>query len=97
MSDIEGGTSDLQTAVDTSNANKQNIITTAPAEGGQVVLDGVSLNKIGIRGDTLARETRTKVIKLKVDQDKIQERLTPITDATNSKPVLSGTIVHRSK
>ncbi len=96
LSNTGGETSDLQTAVNTLNANKQNSITNAPVEDGQAVLDGASLNKIGIKDDTLAVETSTKVTKLGVNKEKTQVKLTPIGDATKSKAVLTETSAVRS-
>ncbi len=60
---------------------------------GQAVLDGVSLNKIGIKDITLAIETSNQVIKLGYDKALIQKRLIPRpTQASdNSGSILSGT------
>ena len=80
MSNLEGDASDLQTAVDTLNTHKQNKIGNAETVDGQAVLDGVSLNKIGVNSDTLVIETNNKVIKLRVNTEKIQAKLTADVD-----------------
>ena len=92
MSTLEGETSDLQAALDALVIGKQNNITNATVSEGQALLgsNNTTLNKIGVKDDTLLIETTQNVIKLGVDKTKIQERLTPIADATTSKAVLSG-------
>ena len=92
LSTVEGETSDLQAALDALSINKQNNITNATVSEGQALLgsNNTTLNKIGVKDDTLLIETTQNVIKLGVDKTKIQERLTPIADATTSKAVLSG-------
>ena len=98
LSNLEGDASDLQTAIDSLNTVKQNKISNADVVG-QALLDSdnATLNKIDVKDDTLVIETSNKVIKLRVDKGKIQEKLTAITDATNatttSKAVLSNTTV----
>ena len=85
LSNLEGDASDLQTAIDSLNTVKQNKISNADVVG-QACLDSdnATLNKIDVKDDTLAIETSNKVIKLRVDKGKIQEKLTAITDATNA-------------
>ena len=80
LSNLEGDASDLQTTVDSLSANKQDTITNAPVSEGQAVLDGVLLNKIGVKDDTLLIEITGKVIKLGVNKDKIQAKLTAGVD-----------------
>ena len=92
LTNVEDDTSDLQTAVDALSLNKQNNITNATVSEGQALLgsDNATLHKIGVKDYTLLIETARKVIKLGVDKTKIQEKLTPIADATTSRAVLSG-------
>jgi hypothetical protein len=96
LSNLEGDASDLQTAVDTLNANRQNTFANALVAEGQTVLDCASLNKIGIQDDTLAIETGKKVTNLGVHTEKIREERTAIGDATLSKAVLTETATIRS-
>ena len=93
LSNLEGDAGDLQTTVDTLNISKQDAITNAPVLEGQALKVGSVLNKIGTRDSTLTVETSGSIVKLAVDKTKIQEKLIPITDATTSKAVLSGTTV----
>ena len=97
LSSVEGDTSYLQSSLDVLSRDKQNNITNTTVSEGQALLDSENstLNKIGIKDDTLLIETSNKVIKLRVDKGKTQEKLIAITDATNatttSKAVLSNT------
>ncbi len=84
MSTLEGDASDLQTAVDALSTNKQDTITNAPVSEGQAIKVGSLLNRIGTKDSTLIVETTGNIIKLGVDTDKIQEKLTAIADATNA-------------
>ena len=75
LSTIENDTSDLQTSVDALSTNKQDTINNAPVSEGQSIKVGSLLNKIGTKDSTLAVETTDNVIKLGVDKEKIQEKL----------------------
>ena len=66
---------------------------TPPVLEGHALKVGSVLNKIGTKDSTLTVETSGSIVKLAVDKTKIQEKLIPITDATTSKAVLSGTTV----
>ncbi len=91
LTTVEDDTSDLQAALDSLSLNKQNNITNATVSERQALLgsDNATLNKICAKDDTLLVETTVNIIKLGVDKTKIQEKLTPIADATTSKAVLS--------
>jgi hypothetical protein len=55
-------------------------------------LDGVSLNKIGAKHNTLVIETSNDFVKFRVDTGNMQEKLTAISDATNSKALARITV-----
>ena len=101
LSNLEGDASDLQTTVDALVTNKQDTINNAEVSDGQAIKDGSFLNKIGTKDSTLSIETTGNIIKLAVDKNNIQEKLTATPDATNttttptitSKAVLSNTTV----
>ena len=92
MSNIEGDTSDLQTALDTLSVKRKDTITNAEVVEGQAVLYGVSLNKIGTKSKTVVIETSNKVSKLRVDKDKFQEKLIPgeLPSESQTSAVLDG-------
>ena len=90
LSTIENDTSDLQTAVDALSTNKQDTITHAPVSDGQAIKIGSLSNKVGTKDSTLTVETTDNIIKLGVDKEKIQEKLSAGTLLANdnSPPIL---------
>ena len=90
LSNLEGDAGTLQTTVDALSISKQDAITNAPVVEGHAIKVGSVLNKIGTKDSTLSIETTGNIIKLAVDKNNIQEKLTAIADATASKAVLSG-------
>ena len=97
LSTLEVDAGDQQAAIDALSTNKQDTIKNALVEDGHAIKDGSFLNKIGTKDDKLTIETTGSIIKLGVDTNKIQEKLTGIAGATNttttSKAVLSNATV----
>ena len=102
LSTLEVDAGDQQTAIDALSRNKQDTIDNFEVAGGQAIKVGSRLNKIGTKDSTLSIETTGNIIKLSVDKNNIQEKLTAIADATDttttpptatSKAVLSNTTV----
>ena len=101
LSTLEVDAGDQQAAIDALSTNKQDAIDNADVSGGHAIKDGLFLNKIGTKDSTLSIETTGKIIKLSVDKNNIQEKLTAIPDATTttttatttSKAVLSNATV----
>ena len=100
-STLEVDAGDQQTAIDALSRDKQDTIKNAEVSGGHAIKDGLFLNKIGTKDSTLSIETTGNIIKLSVDKNNIQEKLTAIADGTDttttpnttSKAVLSNTTV----
>ena len=84
LSTLEVDAGDQQTAIDALSTNKQDTINNAPVSDGQAIKVGSLLNKIGTKDSTLTVETTGNIIKLAVDANNIQEKLTAIADATNT-------------
>ena len=84
LSTLEVDAGDQQTAIDALSANQQDTINNADVSGGHAIKVGSLLNKIGTKDDKLDIETTGNIIKLSVDKNNIQEKLTAIPDATNT-------------
>ena len=88
LSTLEVDAGDQQTAIDALSANKQDTINNAQVSGGQAIKDGSFLNKIGTKDDKLTIETTGSIIKLAVNTEKIQEKLTSIADNSTGRALL---------
>ena len=97
LSNLEGDASDLQTTIDALSVNKQDTIKNAEVSDGQAIKNGLFLNKIGTKDTTLSIETTGSIIKLAVDKNNIQEKLTAIPDATTTDTTTTPTTTTTSK
>ena len=97
LSNLEGDASDLQTTIDALSVNKQDTIKNAEVSDGQAIKNGLLLNKIGTKDTTLSIETTGSIIKLAVDKNNIQEKLTAIPDATTTDTTTTPTTTTTSK
>ena len=88
MSTIENDATDLQTSLQSLDAEKQDSLSNANVVEGQPIKIGSILNNIGAKDNTLTGETSDGIVKLGVDKAIMQEKLTTITDNDGARALL---------
>ena len=96
LNNIEDTADELDTLIQSLQANKQNKLMSAVAATGdttsQALLSGTTVRRVGPKDNTVLVSTVGDVVKIGVDKTMIQEKIIVAGDNSNGLPLLSDGI-----